>query len=55
VAYAVTKIAEWRARLAAAGVECFDGIPIPGRDRFEFRDPFGNLIEMIETITVCTE
>jgi catechol 2,3-dioxygenase-like lactoylglutathione lyase family enzyme len=48
VAYAVTKIAEWRARLAAAGVDLLDGIPVPGRDRFEFRDPFGNRVELIE-------
>jgi catechol 2,3-dioxygenase-like lactoylglutathione lyase family enzyme len=47
VAYAVTEIAQWRARLAAAGVELLDGIPIPGRDRFEFRDPFGNRVEFI--------
>src|SRR5262249_49244756 len=33
VAYAVTSVAEWRARLGAAGVEILDGIPIPGYDR----------------------
>src|SRR5215471_4318436 len=42
VAYAVTDVAAWRARLAAVGVEILDGIPLPGHDRFEFRDPFGN-------------
>jgi catechol 2,3-dioxygenase-like lactoylglutathione lyase family enzyme len=50
VAYAVTGIGGWRARLAAAGVAVFDGVPIPGRDRFEFRDPFGNRVELIETV-----
>lgn len=50
VAYAVTDLAGWRARLAAAGVEILDGIPIPGRARFEFRDPFGNRVEMIEAV-----
>jgi catechol 2,3-dioxygenase-like lactoylglutathione lyase family enzyme len=49
VAYAVTQIAQWRSRLAAAGVELLDGMPIPGHDRFEFRDPFGNRVELIET------
>jgi catechol 2,3-dioxygenase-like lactoylglutathione lyase family enzyme len=49
VAYAVTDLASWRARLAAAGVEILDGIPIPGYARFEFRDPFGNRVELIET------
>jgi catechol 2,3-dioxygenase-like lactoylglutathione lyase family enzyme len=50
VAYAVTGLAGWRARLAAAGVEVLDGVPIPGHDRFEFRDPFGNRVELIEAI-----
>src|SRR5215468_1778378 len=50
VAYAVTHVAAWRARLAAAGVEVLDGIPIPGYDRFEFRDPFGNRVEFIEAV-----
>ena len=47
IAYAVADVAAWRARLAAAGVEILDGIPIPDRDRFEFRDPFGNRVELI--------
>jgi catechol 2,3-dioxygenase-like lactoylglutathione lyase family enzyme len=55
VAYAVTEIGEWRARLTAAGVDVFDGIPIPGRERFEFRDPFGNRVELIETAAVRAE
>jgi catechol 2,3-dioxygenase-like lactoylglutathione lyase family enzyme len=55
VAYAVIDIAEWRVRLAAAGVEILDGIPIPGRDRFEFRDPFGNRVELIEAVAVRAE
>jgi catechol 2,3-dioxygenase-like lactoylglutathione lyase family enzyme len=46
IAYAVTDVEEWRARLRAAGVEIVEGIPIPGVDRFEFRDPFGNRIEL---------
>jgi catechol 2,3-dioxygenase-like lactoylglutathione lyase family enzyme len=50
VAYAVTGLAAWRARLAAAGVEIADGIPIPGYARFEFRDPFGNRVELIEPL-----
>jgi hypothetical protein len=54
VAYAVTNLAEWRARLAAAGVECLDGMPISGRDRFEFRDPFGNRVELIEAVAIRT-
>ena len=30
--------------------DILDGIAIPGFDRFEFRDPFGNRVEFIETI-----
>jgi catechol 2,3-dioxygenase-like lactoylglutathione lyase family enzyme len=50
VAYAVTGLAAWRARLAAAGIATADGEPIPGFARFEFRDPFGNRVEFIEPL-----
>jgi len=50
VAYAVTDLAGWRARLAAAGVTILEGVPIPGHARFEFRDPFGNRVELIEAV-----
>jgi catechol 2,3-dioxygenase-like lactoylglutathione lyase family enzyme len=50
VAYAVADVAGWRARLATVGVEILDGIPIPGRGRFEFRDPFGNRVELIGAV-----
>jgi len=49
VANAVSDLAAGRTRLAAAGIVIADGKPIPGRDRFEFRDPFGNRVELIET------
>jgi catechol 2,3-dioxygenase-like lactoylglutathione lyase family enzyme len=51
VAYAVNNLDQWRARLSAAGIEVEAGIPIPGYDRFEFRDPFGNRVEMIQAIS----
>jgi catechol 2,3-dioxygenase-like lactoylglutathione lyase family enzyme len=47
VAYEVTDLDEWKARLAGLGIEVLEGIPIPGYDRFEFRDPFGNRVEFI--------
>jgi catechol 2,3-dioxygenase-like lactoylglutathione lyase family enzyme len=50
VAYRVSDLAAWRARLSAAGVEILDGIPIPGCERFEFRDPFGNRVELLQTV-----
>jgi hypothetical protein len=38
----------WKAKLIALGIEVVEGIPIPGYDRFEFRDPFGNRVEFME-------
>lgn len=48
VAYQVTNLDAWRARLAATGLRIEDPPPIPGFRRFQFRDPFGNRVEMIE-------
>ncbi|WP_047374657.1 VOC family protein [Exiguobacterium sp. ZOR0005] len=50
VAYAVTDLEAWGRRLEAEGIDRITGIPIPGFDRFEFRDPFGNRVEMIQVI-----
>lgn len=47
VAYLVGDLNAWRETLVAAGCEPKDGIPIPGYDRFEFRDPFGNRVEFL--------
>ena len=48
LAYAVSDLAHWRRVLDEQGIETLDGIPIPGFERFEFRDPFGNRVEMIQ-------
>lgn len=50
IAYAVRGLADWRARLAAARIPILEAVPIPGYERFEFRDPFGNRVEFIEAI-----
>ena len=50
VAYAVRDLAAWRQRLTAAGVQFLECVPIPGYDRVEFRDPFGNRVELIEAV-----
>lgn len=50
VAFQVASAAEWRHRLTTAGVDILESIPIPGFDRFECRDPFGNRMEMIQAI-----
>ena len=51
VAYAVSDIGHWRTRLEENGVRILEGIPIPGMDRFEFRDPFGNRVEFLQIVT----
>jgi catechol 2,3-dioxygenase-like lactoylglutathione lyase family enzyme len=48
VAYRVYDIELWRQKLTSAGLAVKDGIQIPGMNRFEFRDPFGNRIEFLE-------
>jgi catechol 2,3-dioxygenase-like lactoylglutathione lyase family enzyme len=50
LAYQVTDIAEWQSRLEHYGITLLEGVPIPGYQRFEFRDPFGNRIEFIQPI-----
>jgi catechol 2,3-dioxygenase-like lactoylglutathione lyase family enzyme len=48
VAYQVEDLEGWRQKLAAVGIAALDGAPIPGYERFEFRDPFGNRVEFLE-------
>jgi len=48
LAYLVEGLERWRQKLIDDGCEVIGGIPIPGYDRFEFRDPFGNRVEFLE-------
>lgn len=50
LAYQVTNLAEWLIRLREQGIEILEGVPIPGYERFEIRDPFGNRLEVIQKI-----
>ncbi len=50
VAYIVDKLEEWYRILTASNVAITYGIQIPGFRRFEFRDPFGNRIEFMESL-----
>ena len=50
VAYQVDDLAAWRDRLAAIGVLALESVPIPGFDRFECRNPFGNRMEFIQPL-----
>ncbi len=55
IAYEVIDLASWKARLKALSIEVVEAIPVPGYQRFEFRDPFGNRVEFIERITMSDE
>ncbi len=48
IAFGVDDLPFWRTRLSAAGIVPEDGVPIPKCARFEFRDPFGNRVELIQ-------
>ena len=50
VAIEVSNIQEIKQRIVNYGLNPVDGIPIPGYNRFEFRDPFGNRMECIARI-----
>jgi catechol 2,3-dioxygenase-like lactoylglutathione lyase family enzyme len=50
VAYEVDDVGAWRKMLAGRGVKILDSVAIPGYERFEFRDPFGNRVEMIQGV-----
>ena len=50
IAYEVSDLEVWRLRFKNTGFEVLEGLPIPGFERFETRDPFGNRLEFISTI-----
>lgn len=55
VAYDVDDIPAMKRLLTAAGIKLIDSVPIPGYDRFEFRDPFGNRVECIKELRRANE
>jgi catechol 2,3-dioxygenase-like lactoylglutathione lyase family enzyme len=50
LAYAVDDIDAWRTILEQQGLAISEAVPIPGHKRFEFRDPFGNRVELTQLI-----
>jgi catechol 2,3-dioxygenase-like lactoylglutathione lyase family enzyme len=48
LAYEVDDVAAWRKKVEAARLPIKDQPKIPGFERFHFRDPFGNNIELIQ-------
>jgi catechol 2,3-dioxygenase-like lactoylglutathione lyase family enzyme len=55
VAFAVDDLTIWRARLSERAIALEDGVPIPSCERFEFRDPFGNRVELIQRLSFTNE
>jgi SAM-dependent methyltransferase/GNAT superfamily N-acetyltransferase len=54
LAYEVPDLSLWRIRFRDAGVSIEESVPIPGYDRFEIRDPFGNRVEFIQPLPDTT-
>jgi len=50
IAYQVEDIDYWKMKLAKHQIEIVESVPIPSYERFEFRDPFGNRLEIIQAI-----
>ena len=50
LAYQVDDVHAWQHLLEEHGIAILDGIPIPGFDRVEIRDPFGNRLEFIQQL-----
>ena len=50
LAYQVEDVSYWKSVLMENNIEILDSVPIPNFERFEFRDPFGNRVEMIAKI-----
>jgi catechol 2,3-dioxygenase-like lactoylglutathione lyase family enzyme len=48
LAYEVDDVKSWRKKIEEAGLPIKEQPKIPGYDRFHFRDPFGNNIELIQ-------
>ncbi len=49
IAYLVEDLENWREKLQKKDIKIIGGIPIPNFRRFEFRDPFGNRVEFLES------
>ncbi|MBA4494892.1 VOC family protein [Paenactinomyces guangxiensis] len=48
LAYLVDDLDAWKKLLVQNGIKVLESVPIPGYDRFEFRDPFGNRVELLQ-------
>ena len=48
LAYEVDDLAHWQRVMQQHDISIGDSVPIPGFERFEIRDPFGNRVEFIQ-------
>lgn len=48
IAYEVSDIELWPSKLESENIKLISNTPIPGFKRIEFRDPFGNRVELIQ-------
>jgi catechol 2,3-dioxygenase-like lactoylglutathione lyase family enzyme len=51
LAYEVDDLAKWKSALADQSIDVVHGVAIPGYERFEFRDPFGNRVEFLQRVS----
>lgn len=50
IAYEVTDILSWRKKVSDLGWEITEQPKIPNHERFHFRDPFGNNLELMQCV-----
>jgi catechol 2,3-dioxygenase-like lactoylglutathione lyase family enzyme len=50
IAYLVQDVSHWRTVLEENGTKILESVAIPDYKRFEFRDPFGNRVEIISEV-----
>lgn len=50
LAYQVGSLDHWREKLTGRGIDIGEYVEIPDYRRFEFRDPFGNRVEFIQSL-----
>jgi catechol 2,3-dioxygenase-like lactoylglutathione lyase family enzyme len=48
LAYQVENIGFWRQKIINNNIEISESLPFPNATAFEFRDPFGNRVEIIQ-------
>ncbi|MFA9458379.1 VOC family protein [Halalkalibacter sp. AB-rgal2] len=50
LAYQVEDVSHWKKVLEENNIKILDSVTIPNYERFEFRDPFGNRVEIIKEL-----